>query len=582
MKIDFDKFKKYLVESEVISEKELEDISQKKSEKRQEIEKELIEENYITEENLAVLKANIAGIPFVNLEDRNVPLDVLRTIPEHIARLNNIVAYRREGSDLEVAMLDPEDLAAIDFVEKSTELRVLPRMTTREGISHVLSQYQESLEAEFEEILKGENQGIKELRKEDGEKDKDNLEEAAKEVSVIKIVDTLIKHAILQNASDIHIEPEEKDIIVRYRIDGILHDAMVLPANVSTGIVARIKILANLKIDERRLPQDGRFKIETNNYKYSLRVSVLPVTHGEKIVMRLLPETGRALDLEEIGLAGISLERVRDNLKKTSGTILVTGPTGSGKTTTLYSLLQILNTPEVNISTIEDPVEYEISRISQTQVNTKIGLTFASGLRSLVRQDPDVIMVGEIRDSETAHLATNASLTGHQVLSTLHTTDAAGAVSRLTDMGVEPFLISSTLNIVIGQRLVRKIATEKESYRLNKEEVKSLSKFCDTEKVTKLLRERKIINEEEGLTDIDFYRPKKSKEAPTGYKGRSGIYEVLPVTEAVRDLIVKKAGSSKIKERAQKEGMITMVEDGIIKAAQGMTSIEEVLRVVIE
>jgi len=403
---------------------------------------------------------------------------------------------------------------------------------------------------------------------------------AAEELPIIKIVDTLLKHAILQKASDIHIEPTEKEVIVRYRIDGILHDAMTLPKTAAAGIVARIKVLSNLKLDEHRLPQDGRFKIETEDYKYSVRVSVLPVFNGEKIVMRLLPESTKALTLEGLGFRGEALERVQENLRKPVGMILVTGPTGSGKTTTLYTMMEILNTPSVNISTIEDPIEYQMPRINQTQVNPKIGLTFANGLRALVRQDPDIIMVGEIRDTETARLAVNAALTGHLVLSTLHTNDAAGAIPRLIDMGVEPFLIASTLQVIIGQRLVRRLCQEKERYKLAQAEIKEIKKYCDLDRILKILKEEKIVKPKAKVKDIEFCRPKETKGCPEGYSGRIGIYEVLAVTETVKDLIVKRIPSEKISIQTKKEGMRTMVEDGFIKAAQGITSIEEVLRVI--
>jgi len=386
----------------------------------------------------------------------------------------------------------------------------------------------------------------------------------------------------LERASDIHIEPTEKEVIVRYRIDGILRDAMTLPKIAASGIVARVKVLSNLKLDEHRLPQDGRFKIETEDYRYSIRVSVLPVFNGEKIVMRLLPETAKAFTLEQLGLRNEALEKVQDNLRKPVGMILVTGPTGCGKTTTLYSMMEILNDPGVNISTIEDPVEYRMPRINQTQVNPKIGLTFASGLRSLVRQDPDIIMVGEIRDSETASLAINAALTGHLVLSTLHTNSAAGAIPRLIDMKVEPFLLSSTLNCILAQRLVRKLCPEKEKYFLKESELENIAKYCNLDKILKILKEEKIVQKKASWKNIPFYRPKKSEECSEGYKGRIGIFEVLPVTETIKEMIVKQATSDEIQEQAQKEGMRTMLEDGFVKTAQGITSIEEVLRVIIE
>jgi type IV pilus assembly protein PilB len=435
---------------------------------------------------------------------------------------------------------------------------------------------------EFGEIIKKEVGEIKAIREEEKVEEREELEKMAMELPIIKIVDTLIKHAILQRASDIHIEPMEKEVLVRYRIDGILRDAMTLPKISASGIVARIKVLSNLRLDEHRLPQDGRFKVETPEYKYSVRVSIMPVFDGEKVVMRLLPETARGFTLEQLGLRGKALEDVQDNLRKPVGMILVCGPTGSGKTTTLYSMMEILNTPGVNICTIEDPIEYRMPRINQTQVNPKIGLTFAAGLRALLRQDPDIIMVGEIRDNETASLAINAALTGHLVLSTLHTNSAAGAIPRLIDMKVEPFLISSTLNLIIAQRLVRRLCGEKIKYYLKESELDNISKYCDLDRILKILREEKLAKPHQPITKIPFYRPKPTKDCPDGYKGRIGIFEVLPVTQTIKELIVKEATADEIEEQAKKEGMRTMVEDGFVKAAQGITTIEEVLRVIIE
>jgi type IV pilus assembly protein PilB len=543
----------------------------------------LVSEGIISENDLRKLEAYILGIPFVDLEKETVDPEVLKIIPEPVARANNIVAFRKKGNNVEVAMLDPEDLRAIEFLKKAyPNLRFLPRLTTPESIKHVLKQYQKTLEAEFGEIIKKEAGEIKAIREEEKVEEKEELEKMAMELPIIKIVDTLIKHAILQRASDIHIEPMEKEVLVRYRIDGILRDAMTLPKVAASGIVARIKVLSNLRLDEHRLPQDGRFKVETPEYKYSIRVSIMPVFDGEKVVMRLLPETARGFTLEQLGLRGKALEDVQDNLRKPVGMILVCGPTGSGKTTTLYSMMEILNNPGVNICTIEDPIEYRMPRINQTQVNPKIGLTFAAGLRALLRQDPDIIMVGEIRDNETASLAINAALTGHLVLSTLHTNSAAGAIPRLIDMKVEPFLISSTLNLIIAQRLVRRLCGEKIKYYLKESELDNISKYCDLDRILKILREEKLAKPGQPITKIPFYRPKPTKECPDGYKGRIGIFEVLPVTQTIKELIVKEATADEIEEQAKKEGMRTMVEDGFVKAAQGITTIEEVLRVIIE
>lgn len=583
MRVEPQQLKAFLLDSGLITEEQFEKALKKADKTNQKVEDVLVSEGAIKEEELIKLEAYILGIPFVNLEKEAVSPEILKIIPEPIARKYNIVAFRKKLNNLEVAMLDPEDLRTIEFIKKKEiGLKILPRLTTSESIKNVLQQYQKTLEAEFGEIIRKEAGDIKSIKEEEVFEEKEDLLKAAEELPVIKIVDTLMKHAILQRASDIHIEPLEKEVVVRYRIDGILHDAMILPRNVASGIVARIKVLSNLKLDEHRLPQDGRFKIETEDYKYSIRVSILPVFDGEKIVMRLLPETTKALSLESLGLIGESLEKVHDNLRKPVGMILITGPTGSGKTTTLYSMMEILNIPGVNISTVEDPVEYRMPRVNQTQVNPKIGLTFASGLRSLVRQDPDILMVGEIRDDETTGLAINAALTGHLVLSTLHTNDAAGAIPRLIDMKAEPFLISSTLNVIIAQRLVRKLCKEKEKYTLKEPEIRNLEKYCDLGRILEILKKEGIVKPKAKFGDIDFHRPKSSKESPEGYSGRVGIFEVLPVTETIKELIVKRATSYQIMDQAQKEGMRTMIEDGFIKAAQGITSIEEVLRVIIE
>ena len=451
--IENSQLKTFLLDSGLVKPEDIESAEKKIGKTKKSLGDILLKEGTISQKDLVKTQAYILGIPFINLEGESVDSEVLNIIPEPIARSHNIVSFKKSSQGLEVAMVDPEDLATIDFIKKKSDVRILPRLTTTESITHVLTQYSKTLEAEFGDIIQKENQGI-EIPKdtqvvEQIPETKEDLKEVTAEMPTTRIVDTLLKHAILQGASDIHIEPTEKDVVVRYRVDGVLRDAMVLPKTATQGIVARIKVLSDLKLDEHRIPQDGRFKVETEEYKYSVRVSIIPVSNGEKIVMRLLSETVRALTLEALGIQGDALEYLHKALKRPVGMILVTGPTGSGKTTTLYSMMEILNTPEVNIATVEDPIEYRMPRVNQTQVNPKAGLSFASGLRALLRQDPNIIMVGEIRDRETAGLAVNASLTGHLVLSTLHTNSAAGAIPRLLDMKLEPFLISSTLNLII-------------------------------------------------------------------------------------------------------------------------------------
>jgi type IV pilus assembly protein PilB len=399
---------------------------------------------------------------------------------------------------------------------------------------------------------------------------------------VIRVVDTLLEYAIFEKASDIHIEPQETSLTVRYRIDGVLHDVMTLPKMIQPALVARIKVLANLKIDEHRLPQDGRFKVEKDGYRFSLRVSTIPVFDGEKVVMRLLDESSKAMSLEQLGFLPEQLEVVERNIRKPHGMLLVTGPTGSGKSTSLYAILTILNTQAVNISTIEDPVEYRIARANQMQVNPKIGLTFAIGLRALLRQDPNIIMIGEIRDQETAEEAVHAAMTGHVVLSTLHTNSAAGALPRLLDIGVEPYLIASTTNAVMGQRLVRVLCPEcNEPYKPDEATLKTLTQQFNLEKMMGIYERRKMLKEGvKSFTDLEFRKPKGcDKCGPTGYKGRLGLHEILEVTPEIANMIMEHKPAQDIQDVAEKNGTIIMWQDGFIKALEGITTLEEVLRV---
>ncbi|MFP4022299.1 MAG: GspE/PulE family protein [Candidatus Paceibacterota bacterium] len=584
MRINEEKLREFISDSGLVSRSDLDRAIDEADERTESVGNVLLEKGLLSEDDLRRTQAYVLGIPFVDLKNEQLDFDTLSLIPEPIARNHNIIAFRKKGDDgLEVAMLDTEDLAAIDFIKKKTGLKILPRLTDSDSIKHALLQYQKSLKAEFGDIIQKEASSLKTLPDEKEEElSEEDLKKSAEDLPVVRVVDTLIKHAIIQNASDIHIEPLEEKLIVRYRIDGILRDAMVLPQNALSSIVARIKVLSNLKLDEKRLPQDGRFKTEMNNEKVSFRVSTLPTYYGEKVVMRLLRDQVSGSDLESLGFQGEALERIHKAIKSTTGMILTTGPTGSGKTTTLYTVLDILNTPEVNISTVEDPVEYQMKRINQTQVKPEIGFTFSNGLRTLLRQDPDIIMVGEIRDNETAALAVNAALTGHLVLSTLHTNSAAGAVPRLTDMEVEPFLVASTVKVIIAQRLIRHLTEVKEKYTMDPEQIEQLKKNADLDKVMAYLQEQGIFEKGKKWEDVPFYKPKPSQESEDGYKGRLGVYEVLEVSPAVRELILHNASTDEIEKQAKKEGMLTMIEDGISKAVQGLTSVEEVLRVTYE
>lgn len=581
MRVADSQLKAFVLDGKLVKEKEIAKAEEEAKKTGKPLREILMSAKLMTESELRKLEAYILGIPFVDLEKEQIDPQVLQVIPEPIARKNNIISFKKQGQELQVAMLDPEDIQTIEFIRKKVNLKILPRLTTPESIKAILRQYQKSLEAEFGEIIKKETEGLAIVSEQRGEEEED-LKKMAEDLPVIRIVDTLIRHAILQSASDIHVEPTEKDVVVRYRLDGILHEAMILPKQVAAGVVARIKVMANLKLDEHRLPQDGRFKIETEEYRISFRVSILPVFDGEKIVLRLLPENAKGFTLEALGFNSQGLDRIHRAIRRPTGIILATGPTGSGKTTTLYTILDILNRPEVNISTVEDPIEYRMPRINQTQVRPEIGLSFANGLRSLLRQDPNIIMVGEIRDNETASLAINAALTGHLVLSTLHTNSAAGALPRLLDMGVEPFLLVSTINAIIAQRLVRTLCPEKDMRPFMDAEYKNLEAEVNFKKIEEALVRERIMPPDKNIRTIAWGHPKSSADCADGYHGRIGIHETLEMSSALQDMVMRSATSAQIEEQAKKEGMITMLEDGFMKAAQGTTSLEEVLRVTSE
>jgi len=568
--LDDDEISKYLKEAET---------------KNTSLEQLLLETQIIDENILYNAVATFYNLPFVNLREKNIDKDVLFLIPEPLASTYQIIAFEKTTTELSVAMTDPEDIQTIEFIKRKVNLPVKIFITAPSAIRESSKLYHQSLETELSDIQSktGGKLTVGTTANNTKGKPGGKLEKMAQDLPVIRVVDTLLEYAIFEGASDIHIEPTENSVLVRYRIDGVLRDVMTLPANLKEGITARVKILSNLKLDEHRLPQDGRFKIENKDYRISFRVSLIPVYDGEKIVIRLLDEGKKRLTLEQLGLQKGALAIVKENLSKPNGMLLVTGPTGSGKTTTLYTMMDILNTSEVNIATIEDPIEYRMPRINQSQVNPKIKFTFAAGLRSLLRQDPDIIMVGEIRDQETGNIAVNAAMTGHLVLSTLHTNDAPTALPRLLDMDIEPFLVASTVNIIIAQRLVRKICKHCiASYSLNQEEVKELQDefHINLEHVTKTLAEAEKTEAEQDLTQVLFFKGKGcNKCGGQGYKGRIGIYEVLAMTETIKDMVTSQKDSDTIREKAREEGMATMLEDGFLKAKSGVTTIEEVLRV---
>jgi len=552
--------KKIIVGSGFVQETEFDEASKTASELGKEVVDILIFRGLVNEETVGKLISDYYKVPYANLKRLEISPEILSLVPEKMARLYKLVPFAKEKENLSLAMENPEDFEALEFAKRHTGLVIKPFYSTRDDLTKGLSQYKKSIKEDFEKII---SENVKKV--ESGEDE--DLAKAAEKVSVVKTLDTIFGYAISEKASDIHIETQEKEVVVRFRIDGVLRDIVKFNRGVESALVARIKILSNLKIDEHRVPQDGRYKFTLDDDVVSLRISIIPGFYGENVVMRLLQETKRPASLEELGLTGHNLEVIRENITKPHGMILVTGPTGSGKTTTLYSILNILNTIEVKICTIEDPIEYGIGRVTQIQVNTKTGVEFSTGLRALLRHDPDIIMVGEIRDEETAEIAIHSALTGHLVLSTLHTNTAAGAIPRFLDMGAEDFLLASTVNVIIAQRLVRKICPS------------CITKYTPSDAVVKKLSRDLGVD----LSNQKFYKGQGCSHCNhKGYVGRVGIYEVLEVTEKIREMIVKKATSDEIQKSALEENMVTMLEDGLDKVSSGLTTIEEVIRVVRE
>lgn len=579
------KIKEILKANSLLDEADIDKYLKEAENKGITLEKHLLTSNIITEDILYNGVAAFYNLGFVNLKDKTIEKDVLFLIPEPIASKYEVVAIAKDVTGLTLAMTDPDDIETVEFIKRKVNVPIIIKVTTPAAIRDTSKLYHQNLETELAGI-QGKTGGKLnvDITGEEGGKIGAKLEDMAKDLPVVRVVDTLLEYAIFEGASDIHIEPAEKEVLVRYRVDGILREVMQLPKALQDGIIARIKILSNLKLDEHRLPQDGRFKIENKDYKISFRVSLIPVYDGEKVVMRLLDESKKTLSMEQLGLQTQALTALKESIAKPNGIILVTGPTGSGKTTTLYTMIDILNTPGVNIATVEDPIEYRMPRVNQSQVNPKIGFTFAGGLRALLRQDPNIIMVGEIRDKETAGIAINAAMTGHLVLSTLHTNDAPTALPRLLDMGIEPFLVSSTTNMILAQRLVRKICQHCiTSFNLKPEEVTRLEKDHSLDLKALL---SKITSTEGGqaapadFSTILFFRGKGcNKCGHSGYKGRIGIYEVLAMTDEIKSLVNTRSDSDTIRAKAREHGMITMLEDGFLKAKSGITTIEEILRV---
>lgn len=528
----------------------------------------LINENLIDETSLYQKIGELLNVPYITLKGKVIDKQTLNLIPGPLAGAHQVVAFEQENNLLKLAMTDPTDIQTIEFLHRKTGLEAQVFITSPSDFKEALHLYHAELKDEFT------------TKKTSAVSTPDDLKKAAQELPIINIVNSILEHSVFEGASDIHIEPEENELVIRYRIDGILKSVMTLPKNLQNGLTARIKILSNLKLDEHMIPQDGRFKIQIQDEQMAFRVSVLPVYDGEKIVMRLLHEGAKALTLDQLGFLDNPKQKLEDAIKKPHGMILVTGPTGSGKTTTLYSILGILNQPGVNISTVEDPIEYRVAGVNQSQINAKVGFTFASGLRALLRQDPNIIMVGEIRDQETAEISINAAMTGHLVLSTLHTNDAPTTLPRLTDMGVPPFLVAYTVNIIIAQRLVRKICQFCiQEFNLEGAALDELAKVFDIKKLTELFKANiKNFDESKGATTF-FKGAGCNRCNQSGYKGRQGIYEVMEIDDGMTKKINERAPANELKSYAREHGMLTMLEDGLIKCKMGVTSLNEVLRV---
>lgn len=600
MRISDSLVEKFLIDADKVKSDQLQSLREEEAAENRPLQDLAIGNGIISEKELTKLYAEEIDVPFIELNPKEIKREVLKLIPERIARQYAVVLFGidDDGSKL-LAMEDPDDIQALSFLKKQLGDSIKVHIATRSHVQTALDQYRGNIGTELTKVVSGE-----ELDEEvDDTIDEEDL---AEDSPIAQTVNLIIEYAIRSSASDIHIEPREGHVIVRYRVDGVLREANKLPKRVHSALISRIKILANLKIDERRAPQDGRFKIQVGASTYALRVSTLPISEGEKVVMRILDESGKPVTLEELGYWGPSFDVISKAIEQPHGMVLVTGPTGSGKSTSLFSILSQLNKPSVNISTIEDPVEYKIPGANQTQVNPKANMTFAAGLRALLRQDPNIIMVGEIRDSETAGLGVQAALTGHLVFATLHTNNAATCLPRLLDMSIEPFLIASTVRAVVGQRLVRRLCVScRESVKPDATELKKINDIFKTKdsSIMKQINElekqaldggvgkpsdKNSDTAELSTSESSVKRIWRAKDGGCdscggiGYKGRVGIYEVLNNSQAIEKLIVANATSDDIQEQAIKDGMITMQLDGFIKALRGQTSIEEILRVTAE
>jgi type IV pilus assembly protein PilB len=538
----------------------------------------LTEESIIDTELMTHAIAQVSGVPYVNLTNTIVDQSLLSLLPSDIAERFMAVPLAEVQNRLAVAMIDANNVQAVDYLANRIQRPLKVFMASEAGVRHILDQYKTDLSSVDVAAQASQNEAASEAS--------GDIKTIVQDSPISRALSTILEYAVKSRASDIHIEPLEKALKIRCRVDGVLREVMQLPKSIEPALVSRIKILSNLKIDEHRVPQDGQFTVKVGNKEVDLRIAISPVVWGEQVVIRLLDKTGNSFDLEQMGYAGRGLRTIRKGVKRPNGMVLTSGPTGSGKSTSLYALIKEIKDDTVNIVTLEDPVEYKMDGVNQIQVNAEVGLTFASGLRSILRQDPDVVMVGEMRDAETANLGVQAALTGHLVFSTLHTNSAAGVLPRLLDMDIEPFLIASTVNTIIGQRLVRRVSSKRDAYWSTPLETKSILETVG-HLLPKTKEEVAQISADLGYKDLPLagqtaYTLVKGRDTPAtprGYSGRAGLYEVMDVNESIQQLIVARATSAEIQRKAVEQGMITMRQDGYLKALQGITTLEEVNRV---
>ena len=572
-----DKLIELLVNEGLIEKSVIDDALKRASESGKPLFSLLSEEGLLDNELLVHGVAQVSGVPYVNLSNSVISQDILSLLPSDVAERFMAVPLAEVQNRLAVAMIDANNVQAVDYLSNRIQRPIKVFMASEESVRHVLDQYKTDLSSVNVAAQASQEESLSEAG---------NIKTIVQDSPISRALSTILEYAVKSHASDVHIEPLEKALKIRCRVDGVLREIMQLPKSIEPALVSRIKILSNLKIDEHRIPQDGQFAVNVAGKEVDLRIAISPVVWGEQVVIRLLDKSGSSFNLEDMGYAGRALRTIRKGIKRPNGMILTSGPTGSGKSTSLYALIKEIKDDTVNIVTLEDPVEYKMDGVNQIQVNAEVGLTFASGLRSILRQDPDIVMVGEIRDNETANLAIQAALTGHLVFSTLHTNSAAGVLPRLLDMGIEPFLIASTVNTIIGQRLVRRVARRRDTYQSSPLETQAIREAVGgllpqtREQVAQYAQDLGY----ESLplaTQASFAlaKGKDTPQTPRGYAGRAGLYEVMDITEEIQNLIVKRATSAEIQRTAIQQGMITMRQDGYLKALNGITTIEEVNRV---